>query len=62
MISSESANEADYFVRRCHRRNSGLVVAKREAQAQGLIDRLFQPQQALPLAVNRNSHTGAQDI
>jgi hypothetical protein len=26
------------FVRRCRRRNSGLVVEKREAQAQSLID------------------------
>jgi hypothetical protein len=30
-------NEADHFVRCRHRRNSGLVVEKREAQAQDLI-------------------------
>jgi hypothetical protein len=33
----ESANEADYFVCRGRRRNSGFVVEKREAQAQDLI-------------------------
>jgi hypothetical protein len=32
------ANEANYSLRRCHRRNSVLVVEKREAQAQDLID------------------------
>jgi hypothetical protein len=31
------ADEADYFVCRCRRRNSDLVVEKREAQAQDLI-------------------------
>ncbi len=29
--------KADCFVRRCRRRNSGLVVEKRQAQAQDLI-------------------------
>jgi hypothetical protein len=37
------ANEADYFVRRCRRRNSGLVVESREAQASPALVREIQP-------------------